>query len=94
MHMIGQVVATLLWLYFVVLIVRLVIDFVQVLSRDWHPRGLVLIICEAVYSITDPPLKLLRKVIPPLRFGGVALDLSFIVLVLALQLAMRFVVML
>lgn len=94
MHMIGQVVATLLWLYFVVLIVRLVIDFVQVLSRDWHPRGPVLIICEAVYSITDPPLKLLRKVIPPLRFGGVALDLSFIVLVLALQLAMRFVVML
>lgn len=94
MSMVGQVIATALWLYFVVLIIRLVIDFVQVLARDWHPRGVGLVLCEAVYSVTDPPLRLLRRVIPPLRFGGVALDLSFIVLVLALQLAMRFVVML
>ncbi len=94
MSLIGQIIATVLWLYFVVLIVRLVIDFVQVLSRDWRPRGVMLVVAEAVYSVTDPPLKLLRRVIPPIRLGGVALDLSFIVLVLALQLAMRFVVML
>lgn len=94
MSMVGQIIATVLWLYFVVLIVRLVIDFVQVLSRDWRPRGVMLVVAEAVYSVTDPPLKLLRRVIPPIRLGGVALDLSFIVLVLALQLAMRFVVML
>jgi len=91
---VGQVVATVLWLYLVVLIARLVIDFVQMLSRDWKPRGVVLVICEAIYTVTDPPLKLLRKVIPPLRVGGIALDLSFIVLVLALQIATRFAVML
>lgn len=91
---VGQVIATILWLYLVILIIRLVIDFVQLLSKDWSPRGAVLVFCEAIYTITDPPLKLLRKVIPPLRVGGIALDLSFIVLVLALQIATRFAVML
>lgn len=94
MSAVGQVIATVLWVYLVILIARLVIDFVQMLSRDWRPAGPVLILCEAIYSVTDPPLKLLRKLIPPLRLGSVALDLSFVVLVLALQLATRFAVML
>lgn len=94
MSWVGDVVSTLLWLYFVVLIARLVLDFVQMLSRDWRPTGPVLVLCEIIYSLTDPPLKLLRRIIPPLRVGGVALDLSFIFLVLVLQLAIRFAVML
>lgn len=91
---IGDLLSTVLWIYFVILIARMVIDFVQVLSRDWTPTGAALVLCEVVYSLTDPPLNLLRKFIPPLRVGGIALDLSFIVLVLALQIAIRFVVML
>ncbi len=86
---VGEIIATVLWLYFVVLLARFVIELVQMLSRDWEPKGAVLIVAEAIYSVTDPPLKALRKVIPQLRLGGVALDLSFLVLVIALQIGIQ-----
>jgi YggT family protein len=88
---IGQILATVLWLYLLVLLARFVLDLVQMLSRDWTPKGPLLIIAEAVYTLTDPPLKLLRRVIPPLKVGGVALDLSFLVLLIGLQLAISVV---
>jgi YggT family protein len=34
-----------------------------------------------VYSVTDPPIKALRRVVPPLRLGAVALDLSFLIVI-------------
>lgn len=86
---VGQVVYTVLWLYLLVLIARFVIDMVQVFARDWRPKGPVLVLAEAVYTITDPPLRVLRKVIPPLRVGGVALDLSFLVLFIVIQILMQ-----
>lgn len=67
--------------FVIVLLVRLVLDWIQVFSRDWRPSGLMLVIAEAAYTVTDPPLKLLRKVIPPLRLGHVAIDLAFLVLI-------------
>jgi len=70
----------IVFLFFIALILRMIFDWVQMFSRDWRPRGVVLIAAEGVYSTTDPPLKALRRVIPPLRIGGVALDLAFIVL--------------
>jgi YggT family protein len=73
---------------FVALIVRLVFDWVQMFAREWRPRGIALVAAHAVYSITDPPLKVLRRVIPPLRLGGVSLDLGFLVLFIALSIAM------
>jgi YggT family protein len=73
---------------FVALIVRLVFDWVQMFARDWRPRGTALVAAHAVYSVTDPPLKVLRRVIPPLRLGGVSLDLGFLVLFIALSVAM------
>jgi YggT family protein len=77
-------VTSLLWLvvflFFISLIIRLVFDWIQVFSRDWKPRGVVLVLAEAVYSVTDPPLRALRRVIPPLRLGAVQLDLAFTVL--------------
>lgn len=79
---------TLYWLlsfYFLVLIVRLILDWVQVFSRDWRPSGVMLIIAETVYSLTDPPIRFLRRFIPPLRLGGVALDLAFLVLIIGVS---------
>ena len=73
---------------FVALIVRLVFDWVQLFAREWRPRGAALVAAHAVYSVTDPPLKVLRRVIPPLRLGGVSLDLGFLVLFIALSIAM------
>jgi YggT family protein len=68
------------FLFFVVLILRMIFDWIQVFSREWRPRGVVLVAAEAIYSTTDPPLKALRRVIPPLRVGGVQLDLAFMLL--------------
>ena len=89
-----MIAATLYWLlsaYFLVLIVRLILDWVQVFSRDWRPSGVLLVIAEVVYSLTDPPIRFLRKFIPPLRLGGVALDLAFLVLILVVSIARAFV---
>ena len=59
--------------------VRFIVDWVQVFARSWSPRGVLLVVLEVVYSVTDPPIKALRKVIPPLRLGNFALDLSFLI---------------
>lgn len=83
--MIGQTLSFLLFLYFIVLLGRLVIDWIQVFSRDWRPRGPLLVIAELVYSLTDPPLRALRRIIPPLRLGGISLDLAFLVLIIAVS---------
>jgi len=80
-----------LWLFFVALLVRLVFDFVQMFARSWEPHGVVLVLLEAIYTVTDPPLKALRRIIPPLRLGSIALDLSFLVLIIAVQIALSVV---
>ena len=68
----------------VVLVARFVLDWVQMLARHWRPRGLVLVFCEGLYSITDPPLRAVRRVIPPLRLGAVMLDLSPMILLIGI----------
>ncbi|WP_114907809.1 YggT family protein [Ornithinimicrobium murale] len=88
--MIGDILYWVLSAYFLVLIVRLILDWVQVFSRDWRPSGVLLIIAEVVYSLTDPPIRFLRKFIPPLRLGGVALDLAFLVLILGVSIGRAF----
>ncbi|HZG02976.1 MAG TPA: YggT family protein [Streptomyces sp.] len=77
-----QVILIALQCFLVVLIFRLVMDYVFMFARSWQPGKAMVVILEATYTVTDPPLKLLRRFIPPLRFGGVALDLSFFVLMI------------
>jgi YggT family protein len=93
--MLGQnIVASILrfvvFLFFIILLGRLVLDWVRAFARDWRPRGVILVVAEFVYTITDPPLKALRKVIPPLTLGSIRLDLAFLVLMLATTLLMSF----
>ena len=83
----GSLLYILLWLFFVLLIARLVLDYVQMFARSWRPSGPLLVVAEVIYTITDPPLKALRRVIPPVRIGSVSLDLSFLVLVVLVQIA-------
>ena len=78
---VGQVLILVLWIFFILLIGRLILDYVQMFARSWRPRGPMLVVAEAIYTVTDPPLRALRKVIPPLRLGSISLDLSFLVLV-------------
>jgi YggT family protein len=75
-----EVLAFVVFLYLLVLVGRVVFDWIRMFARDWRPRGPVLLVAEPVYTLTEPPLRALRKVIPPLRLGGVSLDLSFMVL--------------
>lgn len=91
MAVVAGILYLVLWLFFVALLVRLVFDFVQMFARSWEPHGVVLVLLEAIYSVTDPPLKALRRIIPPLRLGSIALDLSFLVLIIAVQIALSVV---
>jgi YggT family protein len=79
-----MVLTYLLWFYLLLLIIRMIVSWIQAFSRDWHPRGPVLVVAEGVFTATDPPLRFLRRYIPSLRLGTVALDLSFMVLFLVL----------
>ena len=88
MFVIRSILYYVVFIFFIVLIGRLVIDWIQVFARDWRPRGVVLVIAEGIYSATDPPLRLLRRLIPPLRLGQVQIDLAFLVLFLIVSIAM------
>jgi YggT family protein len=80
-----------LLLFLVTLIVRLVFDLVQMFARQWRPRGAALVTAHVVYSVTDPPLKRIRRLIPPLQLGGVSLDLAFLIVFIIVSIAMGFV---
>jgi YggT family protein len=81
-ELVTAVLALIIRLFMVILLVRLVFEWVQVFARDWRPRGVVLWVAEAVYTITDPPLRVLRRLIPPVTLGTIRLDLAFITLFL------------
>lgn len=78
----------LLLLYFLTLLLRMVFDWIQVFARDWRPKGMALVTASFIYRLTDPPLRKLRAMIPPLRIGSVALDLGFLLLIVAVGIGM------
>ncbi len=88
------VVYYVLWLYLVLLIGRLIIDMLQNYSRSWTPTGLLARVAEVIFTATDPPLRLLRRYLRPVRLGSVALDLSytllFLVIIVLLSVVSRF----
>ena len=73
--------------YIAVLFIRMIMDLVSALNPRWYPQGVVASLVRAVYVLTDPPLRWLRRFIPPIRMGGIAIDLSFIVLYFVLVIA-------
>jgi YggT family protein len=85
-----SIVSSVLLVFLVLLFARFVVDWVMVLARSWRPSGLVAAGLEVVYSTTDPPLKAIRKVIPPLNLGSIRLDLGFMVLLIAVLLLRSF----
>ena len=85
MSLIPSLISSLLNLYVLVLITRLVLEYVAIFARDWRPRGPVLLLSELVFTLTDPPLKAIRKFVPSLRIGSVSLDLSFLIFLFAIS---------
>ncbi|MEY3803574.1 MAG: YggT family protein [Actinobacteria bacterium] len=90
---IGSILHLILQLFLFALLGRLILDYVRMFKPAWRPSGVVLILVEAIYTITDRPMNFVRRFVPPLRLGGVSLDLSFIVLFFAIQMLMPLVLL-
>lgn len=94
MSAVGQVLATVLWLYWLLFVVRLILDLVQGFARDFRPRGPLLVLAEGVFTLTDPPLRFLRRFVPPLRLGAVQFDMAFLIVLVGLQILTRLALLL
>ncbi|MGA9871069.1 MAG: YggT family protein [Rhodococcus sp. (in: high G+C Gram-positive bacteria)] len=81
----------ILFIFWLLLIGRIIVEFIRSFARDWRPSGFVVIVLEAIFTVTDPPVKLLRRLIPPVNLGGVRLDLSIMVLLFGVFILMTVV---
>ena len=80
-----------LFIYFLLMWARFIFDLVTNFVRGFKPQGPLLIVAEIAYTVTDPPIRAVRKVIPPLRFGGIALDFGWTIVMLAVIISMSVV---
>jgi YggT family protein len=78
-----------LFVFWLFLTARVVVELVRAFSREWRPAGGVAVTLETIYTVTDPPVRLLRRLIPMVRIGGVGLDLSIMVLLLVVFILMQ-----
>ena len=78
-----------LFVFWLLLTARVVVELVRVFAREWRPAGGVAVALESIYTVTDPPVRLLRRVIPMVRYGGMGLDVSIMVLLLVVFIGMR-----
>ena len=77
MRLAASVVNVLLLVYLLVLLARVILEYIPLFNREWRPKGTGLVLAELVYTVTDPPLRLFRRLLPPLRLGPIAIDLGF-----------------
>lgn len=89
--LLASVVYIALYIFFLSLWGRFILDWVQVFARSWRPTGPLLVVAEAVYTVTDPPLRRVRQVIPPLRLGAVAIDLGWSIVMIGTLIVMGIV---
>ena len=85
MSLVAYWVSFALDIYWYFLVARLIFEWIPAFSPEWRPRGVLLVLAEAVYTLTDPPVRLIRKVVPAIRIGSASLDISFILLLLAIR---------
>ena len=86
MYLVGSIIDTILFIFLALMLIRLVVDWVQIFARSWTPSGPVLFVLEIVYTITDPPILFVRRFVPPLRIGSIALDTSFLIVLVVVYL--------
>lgn len=82
-YIVGTAVQALLRLYILVLWGRLVLDWITVLNRRFRPRGALAVLVESIYTVTDPPIRMFRKLLPPIRLGAISLDLGWLLTLVA-----------
>lgn len=84
MALFWNVIAYVLYVYIILVLARVVLEITRQFARSWRPGGIAAVAIEAVYVVTDPPIRALRKLVPPLHLGTVSIDLSIIILLLAI----------
>ncbi|WP_337006624.1 MULTISPECIES: YggT family protein [unclassified Microbacterium] len=87
----ASIVHLVLLLYVFVLFARLILDYIPMFNREWRPKGFGLVAAEAVYTVTDPPIRFFRRIIPPLRIGSLSLDFGFALTLLIVLILMNVV---
>ena len=87
----ASIVHLVLRLYVFVLFARLILDYIPMFNREWRPKGFGLVAAEAVYTLTDPPIRFFRRIIPPLRIGSLSLDFGFTLTLLIVLILMNVV---
>ena len=92
MGILKVVLTYILTIYLIILVGRMIFSWIQMFARQWVPTGILLVIAESIFTVTDPPLKFLRRYIRPLRIGTVAMDLSFMVLFIVILVLLDVVV--
>jgi YggT family protein len=85
-QLVGAIIDLILFAFLALLFIRLIVDWVQMFARSWTPRGPLLVLLEIVYSVTDPPIMFVRRFVPPLRLGSVAIDTSFLIVLVVVYL--------
>nr|WP_314842685.1 YggT family protein [uncultured Microbacterium sp.] len=88
---IASIVNAMLVLYLLVLFARLILDYIPLFNREWRPKGPGLVAAELVYTVTDPPVRFFRRLIPPLRIGTLSLDFGFSITVIVILILMNIV---
>ncbi len=90
-QILASIIHTMLLLYIFVLFARLILDYIPLFNREWRPKGFGLVLAEAVYTVTDPPIRFFRRIIPPLRLGGLSLDFGFALTMIIVLILMNIV---
>ena len=86
----GWGLSVLINLYMMVLFARVILDWSQFFARGWRPSGILLVLANVLYALTDPPIRWIGRYVPPLRVGGgMAIDVGFMVLFLVLIITQR-----
>ena len=87
---VGWALSVVINLYMMVLFARVILDWIQFFARGWRPSGILLVVANVLYALTDPPIRWIGRYIPPLRVGGgMAIDVGFMVLFLVLIITQR-----
>ena len=79
-----------IYLLYIAMILRMLFDWVRMFAPGWRPKGVLLLFASGVYAVTDWPMNLLRRVIPPVRVGNVALDTGFLIRIVVLSMLLNF----
>lgn len=90
MTLLGQILSFALQIFFYLMIARFIVELVMSFNRSWRPSGLLLPILDVTYTITDPPINFVRRFVPPLQLGPIALDLAWTIVLFAVLILQGF----